>query len=39
MKKTGAIGACDKLGEKRNTYILVGKPQEKGPIGRLKNSW
>jgi hypothetical protein len=28
------------MGEKRNTYrILVGKPDEKGSMGRLRRMW
>jgi hypothetical protein len=32
--------ACSTNGEKRHAYrILVGKPQGKGPLGRLKRRW
>jgi hypothetical protein len=28
------------MGEKRNVYrILVGKPEEKGPLGRPRSRW
>jgi hypothetical protein len=32
--------ACSTNGEKRNAYmILVGKPEGKGPLGRLRHRW
>jgi hypothetical protein len=32
--------ACGTNGEKRNTYrILVGMPEEKRPLGRLRRKW
>jgi hypothetical protein len=32
--------ACSTNGEKRNAYkILVGKPEEKRPLGRPKRRW
>jgi hypothetical protein len=27
------------MGELRNGYILVGRPEGKGPLGRLTRSW
>jgi hypothetical protein len=31
---------ASRMGEKRNAYrILVGKPEEKGPLGRPKRRW
>jgi hypothetical protein len=31
---------CSKNGEKRNVYrILVGKPEEKRPLGRPRRTW
>jgi hypothetical protein len=33
-------GACSTNGEKRNAYkILVGKPEEKRPLGRTRRMW
>jgi hypothetical protein len=33
-------GACSRNGEKRNACrILVGKPEGKRPLGRLRRSW
>jgi hypothetical protein len=33
-------GHVDRVGEKRNTYrILVGKPEGKSPLGRLRLRW
>jgi hypothetical protein len=32
--------ACAENGEKRNTYrLLVGKPEEKRPLGRPRRRW
>jgi hypothetical protein len=32
--------ACSTNGEKRNAYrILVGKPEEKRPLGRPRRRW
>jgi hypothetical protein len=32
--------ACNMHGEKRNAHrILVGKPEEKRPLGRLRRRW
>jgi hypothetical protein len=32
--------ACSRYGEKRNAYrILVGKPEEKRPLGRPRRRW
>jgi hypothetical protein len=32
--------ACSTHGEKRNAYrVLVGKPEEKRPLGRPKRRW
>jgi hypothetical protein len=32
--------ACSTNGEKRNAYrILVGKPEVKRPLGRLRRRW
>jgi hypothetical protein len=32
--------ACSMNGEKRNAYrILVGKPEEKRPLGRSRRRW
>jgi hypothetical protein len=32
--------ACSTYSEKRNAYrILVGKPEGKSPLGRLRNRW
>jgi hypothetical protein len=32
--------ACSTNGEKRNAYrILVGKPEGKRPLGRLRRRW
>jgi hypothetical protein len=32
--------ACSTNGEKMNEYrILVGKPEEKGPLGRPRSRW
>jgi hypothetical protein len=32
--------ACSKNGEKRNAFrILVGKPEGKRPLGRLRRKW
>jgi hypothetical protein len=32
--------ACNTNGEKRNAYrILVGKTEEKKPLGRTRRSW
>jgi hypothetical protein len=32
--------ACSTNGEKRNAYrTLVGKPEEKTPLGRLRRRW
>jgi hypothetical protein len=31
---------CNTHGEKRNAYrVLVGKPEEKRPLGRPRRSW
>jgi hypothetical protein len=33
-------GACSTNGEKRNAYrLLVGKPEEKRPLGRPRRRW
>jgi hypothetical protein len=33
-------GACSTHGEKMNAYrILVGKPEEKRPLGRVRRRW
>jgi len=33
-------GACGTYWEKRNAYmVLLGKPEGKRPLGRLKRSW
>jgi hypothetical protein len=33
-------GACSTKGEKRNAYrILVGKPEAKRPLGKLRRGW
>jgi hypothetical protein len=33
-------GACGMNGEKRNVYrLLVGKPEEKRPLGRPRCRW
>jgi hypothetical protein len=33
-------GHVARIGEKRNAYrILVGKPEEKRPLGRLRRGW
>jgi hypothetical protein len=33
-------GHVARIGEKRNTYrLLVGKPEGKGPLGRLRRGW
>jgi hypothetical protein len=33
-------GACSTNGEKRNAYrFLVGKPEEKRPVGRPRRRW
>jgi hypothetical protein len=33
-------GPCSTNGEKRNTYrLLVGKPEEKRPLGRPRGKW
>jgi hypothetical protein len=32
--------ACSTNGEKRNVYrIMVGKPEGKSPLGRLRSRW
>jgi len=44
---TGAIksrrmiwtGHIARMGEMRNTYILVGKSERKAPLGRLRRRW
>jgi hypothetical protein len=37
MRWTGHVA---RLGEKRNAYrILVGKPEEKRPLGRSRRRW
>jgi hypothetical protein len=37
MRWTGHVG---RIGEKRNAYrILVGKPEGKKPLGRLRRRW
>jgi hypothetical protein len=34
------IRVCNKMGENRNAYrILVGKPERKRPLGRLRRRW
>jgi hypothetical protein len=33
-------GHVARMGKKRNAYrLLVGKPEEKGPLGRLRRRW
>jgi hypothetical protein len=33
-------GLVARMGENRNSYrILVGKPEEKGPLGRPRHRW
>jgi hypothetical protein len=33
-------GSCSTNGEKRNAYrLLVGKPEGKRPLGRLRRRW
>jgi hypothetical protein len=33
-------GACSRYGERRGTYkVLVGKPEEKGRLGRPRCRW
>jgi hypothetical protein len=33
-------GLCSRNGEKRNAYkLLVGKPEEKRLLGRLRHRW
>jgi hypothetical protein len=40
VKKYERDRACSMNGEKRNTYmILVGKPEGKRPLGRLRRRW
>jgi hypothetical protein len=39
-KDYGMGTACRTYGEKRNAYmILMGKPERKGPLGRLSLRW
>jgi hypothetical protein len=32
-------GHVERMGEVRNVYILVGKPEEKRPLGRRRRRW
>jgi hypothetical protein len=32
-------GPCSTNGENRNTYKLVGKPEGRRPLGRLRRRW
>jgi hypothetical protein len=39
-KRTRWAGHVARMGEKRNAYrILVGKPEEKRPLGRPRRRW
>jgi hypothetical protein len=40
MKEDEMGRACSTNGERRNAYrILVGKPEEKRPLGRTRRRW
>jgi hypothetical protein len=38
-RRMRGAGHVVRMGEKRNTYRLVGKPEEKRPLGRPRRRW
>jgi hypothetical protein len=38
-RRMGWAGHVARMGEKRNTYRLVGKPEGKRPLGRPRRGW
>ena len=40
IKKTGMSRACNVCGEEKDAYrVLVGKPEERRPLGKLRRIW